>query len=354
MNVNRCRRLYSSGVYLASILCAAGIMPADSAVAQQQTSRDAENARQGTERAKAKTTIYRLKYADVVMVTEVLKTVFADEWFRVAPDERSHSVIVLAGPALDDKISVLIESLDQPAARPAVAENSAEVRVLRLNHADVEMVARVIATVFRDGELRVAVENPSNSMIVYAVPAVLDKITALIADLDRQPARPATTGLPIEVRTLQVRIVWLMSGELVDEAAPAVPPGFDEVAEELSTIGVSGLRTVAQVIAKAQVGHPIELTCSPLLKKDCQLNVVGQVDLESEAQRPALDINLSAVESVFDAEGRQMFGRGRSPTREFVSLKTRIDAPFHHYVVLGVSPVEKSTSVFVLQVTPVD
>lgn len=94
-----------------------------------------------------------------------------------------------------------------------------------------------------------------------------------------------------------------------------------------------------------------QVRCSPVLnQRPSDLRISGQFDKQQET--PTLRIELSAgqiEEAPLSESGPR---RGPPSSKTLVDLETVIAAPLGHYVVLGVSPVEKMTSLFILQITP--
>jgi hypothetical protein len=88
-------------------------------------------------------------------------------------------------------------------------------------------------------------------------------------------------------------------------------------------------------------GNAFTMNGSAMLDKPCSLSINGSV-LSRAGETPVLDITVIA---------RSLTGnRNGSAVATLCQLDTRIAAPLGHSVVLGVTPTEKSTSVFVVQV----
>jgi hypothetical protein len=77
------------------------------------------------------------------------------------------------------------------------------------------------------------------------------------------------------------------------------------------------------------------------VRENCQLSISGQVGgtqaVGSVRARPSLDVQISAHTPM-----------GAS-VQQLCHLETTVKAPFGHFVILGVTPIEEVTSVFVVQ-----
>jgi hypothetical protein len=286
--------------------------------------------------------IYRLKYAGAGIVVQVLSTLCEGKDARLAIDEKTNSIIVAASPEAQQMAADLIKELDVPSEPGA----HRELKVFRLKYADPEETAAVVSRIFGKDDARIAVDRRTRSILVEALPDTAQRIDEVLVRLDTEADQDAKKDTP--GATLQVRVVWLASELPPDEG---VKPADDlkEVVGELSKIGVDGLRQLGQAIVNTMPDGKFQVRCSPLLAgRPAGLEISGILKLRHEM--PILNVQLSASQ----IEPAAVVERGppsRPTTKRLVDLETTIAAPLGHYVVLGVTPVGKMTSVFILQVT---
>jgi hypothetical protein len=123
------------------------------------------------------------------------------------------------------------------------------------------------------------------------------------------------------------------------------PPDLKEIVAELARIGVKDPHLVAQTVVNTVAGTEFRAEGSAKLEEPCNLVISGTVspkDSDSAILNVSIQANALAV------------GRGGGPPRSnpVCRLNTQITAPFGHTVVLGLTPTETMTSVFVVQVKP--
>jgi hypothetical protein len=286
--------------------------------------------------------IYRLKYADAGRLAEVVSEVYRDKPIRLGVDPHGDSIIVAAPAELQAQLGALIEQLDQ--TQEHGADRKYQYRVFGLVNAEARDVAKVITTVLGPGE-KIAVDERTNSILAQGTQGTLLIIDAILTKLDE--AADKDLKKYSAATTFQVRVVWVAS-ELPPDQGAKPADDLKEVLGELAKIGVKELRQVGQAIVNTTPDGQFQVRCSPLLAgRPSDLEISGTLKMRQET--PILNVQLSASQTEPAALGPP--GRGRPTTKRLVDLGTAITAPLGHYVVLGVTPVEKMTSVFVIQVT---
>lgn len=294
----------------------------------------------GKEDQEVRVQIYRLKYADAGRVLEMVSAVYAGKPIKLTADKDANSIIVAAAPEMQAQLGALIEQLDQVQERDA----DRELQIFHLKHADPDEAAAVISSLFDSNDARIAVDRRTNSVLVQAQREMLARIEAIFQKLDTPADKNLTRYDP--GTTFRVRVVWLAT---IDADGP--PDDLKDVVALLSKVGVKGLRQVGQVIVNTTPDGRFQVRCSPVLnKRPADLEISGEFDQQQET--PTLKIELSASQAELPPATADGPPRRRGPEKKpLVDLQTVIAAPLGHYVVLGVAPVEKMTSVFIVQVT---
>jgi general secretion pathway protein D len=136
---------------------------------------------------------------------------------RIAPDARTDSLLVRARAEEIPLLREWIERLDEP------VEGALELRVLRVTHADPEVLADILnglaahfgppasagparprtSAPARGQTLAVAVDRPTHSLVVRADAATQGMVADLVRELDREPQRIEVEVFVIEVTTAE-------------------------------------------------------------------------------------------------------------------------------------------------------
>ncbi len=287
--------------------------------------------------------VYRLKYADVSSLASMLAEVAPQARISVGQDPKT--MIVLAPPEEQAAVREFIEKTDLP---PQKSEEE-QLKVFQIVNADPAVLLEAISEIFDSDRIRLAVDPRTNAILAKGPERDLNIVEAILLRLDEQAGRELARP-----QAFRVRVVWLASGLSSEEAAePAAD--LKEVLVELRKVGVDGLRQVGQVMVMTLSGSDFEVSCAPMLgetRADTEIN--GRLQ-EAEGV-PYLNIDISGSRLAYvplptPTEIRP--GPNRVQRAELVArLATEIVAPCGQYVVLGVTPAAKMTSVFVVQVTP--
>jgi hypothetical protein len=285
---------------------------------------------------------YRLRYAKADALSAAIQRMFdqAGSGVRIVADERGNTVLVSGPSEIQERVSELIQLLDTPVDRPARL-----LRIFRLTHAGAEDTAMILHEMFAAEDLNVSVDHRTNSLVVSADESLLGEIEAVLPELDTFAAEPAEQA---RGRTYQVRIVWLAAGPsdlLIADAEPAADLG--EVISELTQIGVENVEQVGQVIVNSASEGSFSAACSPLwFGAPADLKVSGR--LRELPGMASLEISIDAHQTRVESTEAGRVSRAVT----LAHLQTGMAAPLGHHVVLGITPMEKTTSVFVVQITP--
>ncbi len=289
--------------------------------------------------------VFQLKFAEAQDVAKVLTGTLEAKNARWSVDSRRNCIVLYGTQEAADLAKKLIAELDRPAAP---REPEAETRVYRVKYADPSTVLAVLQTMLAGhGGVRVALDPKTNSVVMAAPPEQLNTAAQLIERLDVPDAgrAGAKSRMPC-----QFRIVWLASG--VDPAAnPAPTDDLKDVVEELSRIGVEGVRQVGQMVVNTLTDGQFQVSCSPLFNGEpAQLGASGKFLGKEEPLQ--LSLQLTATQLAPAAPGRAGGPGFAGAERRLVNLETVIAPRFDSsYIVLGVAPVGKVTSIFVVQAT---
>jgi hypothetical protein len=277
-------------------------------------------------------TIAPLKHSAASEVAQVIGQLFGDQQRGgttvVTADLHTNSVIVSAPPSRIAEIREVIVKIDTPAARKEAPGKPLRVFTLRNTSPDksLEEAVRLAigAGVRIDG--KVAFDRTRNQVIVSADETTLNTIEALIAKLD-----VAAAVKPVE--EVQLRVVWLVKGAAASEfSAPS--EDLKDVLPALAKLGIDKPRLAAQTVVNVSPNTGFTSEGIVNLNEQIRFTVSGQAQ-ERGDNTPILTLNIRAV----------------GPNNNLYSgVSTEISAPIGHFVVLGVTPTQSLTSVFVVQV----
>jgi hypothetical protein len=293
--------------------------------------------------------VFELKYADAQEVAKVLTGTADAKNARWSVDSRRNCIVLYGTREAADLAEKLISELDRPAVP---REPEAETRVYQVKYADPTTVLAVLQTMLAGhGGVRVALDPKTNSVVMAAPPEQLKTAAELIKLLDvpkaggRGVARPAAG---------QFRIVWLASG-LSSKDTPAPADDLKQVVEQLAGLGIKDVRQVGQMVVNTLAEGQFRVRCSPLFDgAPAELTVEGKLDAKAEPIQ--LDLRIAAKQrrpiTVGLAASTNPEARLEGGSVDLVNLDTKISPRFDgSYVVLGVAPVGKVTSIFVVQTT---
>jgi hypothetical protein len=262
-------------------------------------------------------TIVPLKHSVASEVAQVIGQLFGDQQrggtTMVTADMHTNSVIVSAQPNRISEIKEVITRIDAPAARNEAAGRQMRVFTLRNIQTDKSLQDAVRLAMESGSRAGKAAFDPArNQVIVSADEPTLKVVEALLARLDVA--------------------VWLAQGAAANELAPP-PDDLKDVLPALAKLGIDKPRLVAQTLVNVTPNNPFSAEGVVHLNEQIRFAVTGH-SME-RGEMPALNLSLKAT------------GPNNSL---YSSLSTEISAPVGHLVVLGVTPTQSLTSVFVVQV----
>src|SRR5262245_36622960 len=273
--------------------------------------------------------VFQLKHARAREMVNLLGGLFPGE-ASIAMDERTNAVLVSGQPSEIEKVQALIAKLDVEAEGNAPLP--ARLKVYHLGSVEpTPSLASSLEMLLKPRAGNFALDEQRRVAIVSADDVALKAVEELLRTLDR----PAPRAPVVDVK---VRVLWLVNNLKGQEGAPP-PDDLKDVLSGLAKLGIDRPRVVAQTLVNATVGTQFQAQgVANLNSAICPLTVSGRLGVKGDT--PTLDISLSA---------RQPRGREAGEI-SLCDLHTQITAPLGHFVVLGMTPMDAMTSVFVVQV----
>ena len=146
--------------------------------------------------------------------------------FKIVPDERTNSLIVLADKEQTARIKQIVQELDRPTPK-----NLSNIQVIPLENSQAEELAKVLSSLagYKPEEQEEAVisknvsivaDKPSNSLVIIAQPKELETLMPIIEQLDKPRKQVFVEAAIIEVSTdtrLSLGVDWTFSEQASDE-----------------------------------------------------------------------------------------------------------------------------------------
>lgn len=265
--------------------------------------------------------IYHLKHnsaMDAMQAIDNLELVKNDG--RIAIDERTNALLVQARKAEQEVIGAVLEKLDT-----RVEDETVEVYKFNADHVD------LVQSILRNSiEGTMAYEHSAKGLVVRTSAPNHAKIKAIVLTLSKQLA-------PHKSESKRVRVVWLVSGI---ESSQPLPKDLVPIVAELDKLGIQGLAVAAQSIVRTTSNSEFNITAKVEINDDiCDLRIEGTL----------IEKNEMSI-SVLASKANDLNSRGRTNAANLATINTKIRAPIGHPVVLGVSPLAKRSSAFVVTV----
>jgi len=292
------------------------------------------------------TIIFPLDHAKATELASVLQ--------RVVPGVRecipwpaSNSLLITGAPRAIEVARTLVNQLDtapttQPPVPPSANDPVTSVFMLGLVRPSDALIDALRAAAGEGSS--VILEPDRHAIIITARPKGLILAESVLHQIDQ----PRGDSESAAVR-LRVRFLWLVSGLPPDKSA-SPPDDLLPLVTDLQRIGVTGLRLATQNVLEATPGRRFTVKSSPVLANRCDLEIEGRL-LDETGSQPCLELEARAVEYAPYLEpeknGYKVFEK-----RELCTLETTIVTPLGKAIIAGVTPVDRMTSVFIVQVLP--
>jgi hypothetical protein len=281
--------------------------------------------------------VISLRYSRAADAEKLLQQVLSPRTARgsiplnIGVDERKNAIVVVAPKPKGAEIRAILERIDTPGpglltgTQPTTLEPHLKTFHLRSIEPD-KALEDALHLVFGSGG-NFVLDRQRKLVVATADASTLTAAEALLANLEAKSVQPAND--------VQLRLVWLVNG-LPRENAPSVPDDLKEVLPGLAKMGIDKPRLAAQTLVSFMPDSTFEASGVAQLDTVCQFSVRGFYNDKKDGS--ALQITVT---------GSTMRG---NTSVNICKLETSITAPPGHLVVLGMTPTDTMTSVFVVQV----
>jgi hypothetical protein len=267
-----------------------------------------------------------LKFADCQQVVQQLRELLPPDLrgrMRFVADPNSNALLASGTAEQLATVARFVGMIDQERNPPAPKQNTFTVLSLGAVDPD-DSFARGLNAVVPSG--RFAVDRNRKVVVISGDEHEVEAVKSFVASYEKiaSAKRPP--------RAARLRIVWLASGMLDSEQVPP-PADLKKVSDELAGIGIEGLHLISQSILSVTAGSEFQMQSETRV----DANVLTVSGVLQESQGPANVLSLSLAVK-------------RPKAGPLCELSSRITLPTAQYVVVGTTPTNKATSVFVVQV----
>jgi hypothetical protein len=228
----------------------------------------------------------------------------------------------------EKKIATLAKQTMEQQRRPTLPSlDNGTLKTYKLSFAPAREAAQTIDSLFGTQTLRLAVDERSNTLIVYSKPDSITALDALMTRLDEQAAAAAgpdkaKQGAATTPRSLLLRVFWLADG--LPEGVGQKPDEFlpDSVLKAATRLGLVAPRLVTQTVNSLALGREDAVDFSTnvpavLFDQPVGLNCQGRIKLVSD-DRVRLEMGVHVGGPTINCE-----------------LNGSLATPLGHYMVLG-------------------
>jgi hypothetical protein len=282
--------------------------------------------------------VYNLKNANPEDICRVLSSLSQDKQFRCSSDSKSSRLIIRANEADWGTLTKLIEQMDVHRGQ----SEAPVLRVIPLKRQLSDDLLKELLGVIGVKDVKIAFDRENNSLIASGAPDATERLQQLLMKLDQTFGAAAHTNAEKDAtdktEAFRIRLAWLTSGPGGD-----VPSDLKPVVEELTKIGTNVPSLVTQTVVQTNTGNA-SLIARPA-------NIELRLECQKSKAKGMYNINLQAFllkprESSSKLPGPQP----AAPQPEIVNIRTELQVPFDHPIVLAVTPTqENETSAFVLE-----
>jgi hypothetical protein len=281
--------------------------------------------------AKPQLEAFTLRYADATTTATVVSELFPkNDQVRVIADPRSNRLIVWASGADLLTIRKFLEQVDGPRGNNERGPQTDVfyVRKIALDE-NLEKILKVVL-----GETKgtsFALDPKRNAVIIRGDRNTMDMVKAILSNLEQQVASETAVNI-------QVRIVWLVDGEAPEKGKP-LSRDLKSIEAPLAKLGMDRVWVVGQLLVNAQPDKEFQGQgrVDLGLKSPVMWEVAGKFSVDKRTARLELTIDAKEMTPGLGGPGA------------LCHLSTEITAPPGHVVLLGTTPTEGRTSVFVVQ-----
>jgi hypothetical protein len=262
---------------------------------------------------------------------------------RIVADERTNSLLVAAPPALMAEVAGLIQKLDIQATKSG--EDGRALKVFPLKKGlslDDESLMNALNMLFtHNPNAKYTLDSTRNALFVYGDEKIQSDVEGLCESLVELSEQARQNGVParLPVPAMQIRLLWLVDVENKEIGRPLSGEVLT-ISPVLAKLGIVHPRLVGNCLVNTSGGTFKSLGKAFYNGGESFVRMNGSCQMVGKHPTLKIDLRINSQDDPAEPGSSSM-----------VHLETEIQAPFGHYVILGMTPTSNTTSVFVVQVT---
>jgi hypothetical protein len=261
---------------------------------------------------------------------------------RVTVDAPGNRLIIATSPAVWTELEALIRKLDVNS--PELENNGRKmVTVSFKGIEDTAVLQRALDMLLQHNQKAKYTMVDGHSLLLYgdektigAVRELCELLKVAVASSKESDHATKPTALP-----LQVRLLWLVNGDAKDAPGAPLTGDLQALVPVLTRLGIQHPRVITNGLVNTTVGGVFMSTGKSSFGGGVKLDFSGKTRLVEKMPYVTLQLKLTREDAVPDGK----------PGIELANVETDFQAPFDHFVLLGMTPLHATTAVFVLQVS---
>ncbi|HBE66618.1 MAG TPA: hypothetical protein DDW52_00580 [Planctomycetaceae bacterium] len=281
---------------------------------------------------------YELRYAAADEASNLLSGVMRQQRgssLRISSDNRLNRLFVYGNQTHHKDIQELLNEIDAP-------KKSGESKVLKFDHTEknASSWARILMGAANDIGVDLEIMPEMDIAVVRGTEQAVNSFTGSAAQLLKSVDGVSSEAPGVE-QDMVVSCVWFVTAEEASE----LPERYRAIAGRASQFGLSNLKLVSQLMARAQVSSTVtsSFQVGGKVEGDYQFECEGDIGAGTNGQ-VRLNVNLQVRESAANANPR--VGARPTTSQAHVQMQVTPGKP----TIIASTPVEGMQSLFVIEV----
>jgi hypothetical protein len=260
---------------------------------------------------------------------------------RITVDAPSNRLIIATSPVIWTELEALIRKLDVNS--PELENNGRKMATVTFKGIeDTTVLQRALEMLLQHNQNAKYTMVDGHSLLLYgdektigAVRELCELLKGALVNSKQSEHAAKPTALP-----LQVRLLWLVDGDAKDAPGTPLTGDLQTLVPVLARLGIQHPRMITNGLVNTTVGGVFKSTGKSSFDGGVRLDFSGKTRLVEKM--PYVSLQLKLIRDAA-ADG--------PPGNELANVETEFQAPFDHFVLLGMTPLHATTAVFVLQVS---
>jgi hypothetical protein len=289
--------------------------------------------------------VYAAQHTAADQLATMLGSIFDSDTapFRVTVDDRNNRLVISAAASQWESLEEILKKLDVKA--PPTEGETQRIVTLSLQGVTEDenwFQSTLNMLIPKNSNTKFTVDSGKNLLILSGDDKTIEMVRALCDALKHGSENAKKTAAVKETRVhpVQVRLLWLMD---MDKKATNDAPLTGDLAKivpVLNKLGINQPRIVSNCLVSTTMGGTFKTFGTTQLN-----NGPVRIDLSGRSRMVGNEPNLN-VQLRIGSDAPEV-----KEGLEFAKLDTEIQAPMSHFVILGMTPFQTGTSIFVIQLS---